>query len=630
MNILSAENLTKSYSEKILFNNINLGINDGDKIGVIGINGTGKSTLLKILAGIEVPDSGNIITSNSLTIGYLPQSQNFDDNTTILEEVFSGDSQNIKIVKEYEDAILNPETPSDRIISLSKKMDELNAWNLESEAKTILTKLGLTDFNAKMGNLSGGQKKRVSLSKVLINPCSLLILDEPTNHLDDETIEWLEKYLNGRKGALLMVTHDRYFLDRVTNKILEIDNGNLYVYSGNYSIFLQKKLEREETLKANETKRQNLLRRELAWIKRGAKARSTKQKARIDRFNDIKNSKVETVKDDIDISLKNSRLGRKVVEINHLSKSFDNKKVIDDFNYIVTRHDRIGIIGPNGSGKSTLINLICNRISPDSGTIEVGETVKIGVYSQETYKMDESLRVIEYIKESAEFIATAEGDKISASKMLERFLFPAELQWTPISKLSGGEKRRLYLLKILMSSPNVLLLDEPTNDLDIETLTVLEDYIQNFSGAVISVSHDRYFLDKVSDKIFAFTGSGKIFEFTGSYTEVKEKLSNLTSNTVDSKKVEVKNVSKNNDSKNKKKELKFTYSEKLEYKKIDSVIAELEDKISAIDKKIEDNASNYPKLKEYMEDKKKVEDKLNEKMDRWVYLNDLAEKIEKS
>ncbi|MDD3224255.1 MAG: ABC-F family ATP-binding cassette domain-containing protein [Clostridium sp.] len=630
MNILSTENLTKSYSEKMLLNNINLGINDGDKIGIIGVNGTGKSTLLKILAGLETPDSGNIITSNSLTIGYLPQSQQFEDTATILEEVFSSDSPNIKVVKEYENALLSPETSSDKILSLSKRMDDLNAWNLESEAKTILTKLGLTDFNAKMGSLSGGQKKRVSLSKALINPCTLLILDEPTNHLDDETIEWLEKYLNGRNGALLMVTHDRYFLDRVTNKIIEIDNGNLYVYGGNYSTFLEKKLEREETLKTSEQKRQNLLRRELAWIRRGVRGRGTKQRARVDRFNDIKNNKLDTAKEDIDISLKNSRLGKKVIEINHLSKNFDNKKVIDDFSYIVTRDDRIGIIGPNGSGKSTLINIICKRLYPDSGNIDVGETVKIGVYSQETYEMNESLRVIEYIKESAEFISTADGDKISASKMLERFLFPSELQWAPISKLSGGEKRRLYLLKVLMGSPNVLLLDEPTNDLDIETLRVLEDYIQNFSGAVLSVSHDRYFLDKVSDKIFDFTGNGKIVEFTGNYSDVKEKLLSMNSDAVDSKKAEAKNASKNSEPKNKEKALKFTYSEKLEYEKIDSVIATLEDEISAIDKKIEDNASNYAKLKEYMEDKTKVEAKLNEKMDRWVYLNDLAEKISKS
>ncbi|SMC28290.1 ATP-binding cassette, subfamily F, uup [Clostridium acidisoli DSM 12555] len=626
MNLLSIENISKSYSDKILFKDINLGISEGDKIGLIGVNGTGKSTLLKIIAGFETSDTGKIIKGNSIRIEYLPQNPNFESAASVLEQVFRGDSPSMKLLGQYEEALTSPNTSSERLMTLSHDMDSLNLWDLESDAKSILTKLGISNFNAKIGTLSGGQKKRVALVSALINKSDLLILDEPTNHLDNESIDWLEQYLNKRKGALLMITHDRYFLDRVTNGILELDNASLYSYTGNYSTFLEKKLEREDLLKSSEEKKQNLFRKELAWIKRGAKARSTKQKARIDRFDQLKESANNISKENVEISVSSSRLGKKVLEIEHISKSFGCKKLIDDFSYIVTRNDRIGIVGPNGSGKSTLMNIISNRLSPDSGTVETGETVKIGVFSQEVYDMNESLRVIEYIKEGAEILTTANGDKISASQMLEKFLFSKDMQWTPISKLSGGEKRRLFLLRILMEAPNVLLLDEPTNDLDIETLTILEDYIENFNGSVITVSHDRYFLDKTCEKIFFFEGNGTISKHTGNYSEVSAELINkeqiLVHKTVDKNKITVP--------KNKEKGLKFSYKEQREYEMIDSVISELESKKEDIQEKINNSSTDYSLLQKYIGEKEQIEKDLDIQMERWVYLNELAEKIENS
>lgn len=626
MNLISMENISKSYSDKVLFNDINLGINDGDKIGLIGVNGTGKSTLLKIISGYEAPDSGRILKSNSARIEYLPQSPIFDGNASVLEQVFKGDSEAMTVLKAYEAATsYASNVDSAKLINLSSKMDALNLWELESNAKTILTKLGIFDFNAKMSTLSGGQKKRVALASSLVNEFDLLILDEPTNHLDNKTISWLEEYLNKRKGALLMITHDRYFLDRVTNRILELDKGVLYSYTGNYSVFLEKKLEREALLKSSEEKRQNLFRRELAWIKRGAKARSTKQKARIDRFNELKASEIDTSKDNLEISIKGSRLGKKIIELDHISKAFETHKLIEDFSYIFTRTDRVGIVGPNGSGKSTLINIISKRLAPDSGTIAVGETVKIGVFSQDVYNMDESLRVIEYIKEGAEILTTSNGDKVTASQMLEKFLFTKDMQWTIISRLSGGEKRRLFLLRILMDSPNVLLLDEPTNDLDIETLTILEDYIESFAGTVVTVSHDRYFLDKIAEKIFLFEGNGIISVHTGNYSDLSEEVINkeelLPPKTVN-------NSSASN--KPKEKPLKFSYKEQREFDTIDDDISKLEEKIADIETKIAAAASNYSKLQEYLKEKAATEAALEEKMERWVYLNELADKIAKN
>lgn len=630
MNLLSAENISKSYSEIKLIDNINLGINEGDKIGLIGVNGTGKSTLLKMLAGVEVPDEGRIIKGNSVRIEYLPQNPEFDFDATVLEQVFKGSSPIMKLIREYEEAAGNPDTPADKLIRLTQNMDALNAWSRESEAKTVLTTLGISDFNEKIENLSGGQKKRIALASALINPSDLLILDEPTNHLDNEAIDWLEQYLNKRKGALLMITHDRYFLDRVINEIIELDGGKLYLYKGNYSTFLEQKAEREEMESATLKKNQSLYKKELAWIKRGAKARSTKQKARIDRFEALSEQVSVASEEKLEISVGSSRLGKKVVELDHISKSFGNNKVIEDFSYIVLRDDRVGIVGPNGSGKSTLMNIIAGKIQPDKGTIEIGETVKIGYYSQENYHMKENLRVVEYIKEAAEYIENGEGYRITASQMLERFLFPKEKQWTPIAKLSGGEKRRLYLLRVLMEAPNILLLDEPTNDLDIQTLGILEDYIENFQGAVIAVSHDRYFLDRMAEKIFLFEGEGKIKQYTGNYTDFKEENDlekNVINSSVDkSSKIVDKKIETVD--KNKEKPLKFSYKEQREYEEIDSIIAEIEDKIAETEEKIEKAASDYAALQELLKEKGELEVRLEEKMERWVYLNDLALKIE--
>lgn len=635
MNLLSAENISKSYSEKPLLNNISLGINEGDKIGVIGINGTGKTTLLKIIAGVEEPDNGKIMKGSSLHIEYLSQNPYFDPEASVLQQTFRGNSSIMQLIRRYEEAIHNPETPNEAIIRITHEMDEMDAWSFESDAKAVLTKLGISDFNEKVGNLSGGQRKRIALAAALINPSDLLILDEPTNHLDNDTIDWLEQYLNKRKGALLMITHDRYFLDRVINEIIEIDRGSLYTYKGNYSEFLEKKVEREEMEAASEKKRQNLLRKELAWIKKGAKARTTKQKARIDRFEKLNEQNPQFIQDKVEISVGSSRLGKKVIELEDINKSFEGNMLIRNFTYVMLRRDRVGIVGPNGSGKSTLLNIISGRLTPDSGKIEVGETVKLGYYSQETQHMDDNQRVIEYIKEGGEHITTAEGDKITASQMLERFLFPSNLQWTPIGKLSGGEKRRLYLLRVLMEAPNVLLLDEPTNDLDITTLTILEDYLDYFNGAVIAVSHDRYFLDRMAEKIFAFEENGRIVEYTGNYSHFNEsKHNNDHVNGLESIKTrgnqetEKKVQDKKATDRQKDRPLKFTFKEQKEYDEIDLVIAELEEKIKEKESLIEGATSDYTQLQQLLSEKEEIEKQLEEKMERWVYLNDLAEKIE--
>lgn len=636
MNLLSFEGLSKSYSEKILFDNIDLGINEGDKIGIIGVNGTGKSTLLKVISGVEQADRGKILTGNKVRVEYLSQNPQFDYDATVLEQIFKGNSPVTVLIREYEQTMerlhLNPEDEilQKQLLQLSGKMDAAGAWDAESEAKTILTKLGISDFEAQIKTLSGGQKKRVALASILISPADLLILDEPTNHLDNDIIEWLEGFLNRRKGSLLMITHDRYFLDRVANRIIELDRGKLYSYIGNYSNFLEKKAERLDIEAASESKRQNLLRKELAWIRRGAKARTTKQKARIDRFEELSESKIEGTAGKIDISAGSSRLGKKIVELENISKSFGERLLIKDFTYILLRDDRIGIIGPNGTGKSTLMNLIYGTLQPDSGTIEKGETVKIGYYSQETGHMDDQQRVIEYIKDIAEFLPTADGQKISASQMLERFLFTPSAQWTPIGKLSGGERRRLFLLKVLMGAPNILLLDEPTNDLDIETLSILEDYIEEFPGAVIAVSHDRYFLDRLSEKLFIFEGSGEIKQYTGNYTGYRDvvKAEAEEESFINKTQAEKSKSDTQVKEKTKEKPLKFTFKEQKEFDEIDGVIEELEEKISEVETKINNSGSDFEALQKLIAEKERLEKELEEKFDRWTYLNELAEKIE--
>jgi ATP-binding cassette subfamily F protein uup len=631
MNLITLENIYKSYSDKTLLNGISLGINEGEKIGLIGINGTGKSTLLKIIAGVEPYDSGNINKLSNLTIKYLPQNSNYNDEFTVIEQIFNGSSEVMSLLREYEKAVYQIQKfPEDKniqrkIFTLNSKMDALNAWTIESEAKTILTKLGITDFNASIGCLSGGQKKRIALCEALITPCDLLILDEPTNHIDNETVDWLEQYLNKRKGALLMITHDRYFLDRVTNRILELNSGNLYSYSGNYSIFLEKKVEREQLESTLERKRESFLKRELAWIKRGAKARSTKQKARIERFEKINDEHFESAAEKIEISVAGSRLGKKVMEINEISKSYNGKLLIDNFSTIVSNGDNIGIIGPNGCGKSTLLNILTGNIKPDKGEVVIGQTVKMGYFSQEGKELNSELRVIEYIKETAEFIKDSQGELISASKMLEKFLFNDEMQWTPINKLSGGEKRRIYLLKILMEAPNVLLLDEPTNDLDIETLNILEDYIEYFNGTVITVSHDRYFLDKIADKIISFEGKGKLIQFVGNYSEYMDFKEKNYSETENKERNIKKTISKEDKKKNK--PLKFTYKEQKEYETIEDDIGELEIKINEIEEKINSGGSDYEQLQKYLNEKNQMDKKMIELMERWEYLSELDEKI---
>lgn len=635
MNVLSIENISKGYSDKTLFENVSLGIGDGDKIGLIGINGTGKSTLLKIIAGVETADTGKIIVGNRVSIEYLSQLPDFDESANVIEQVFKGSSPVMQLLREYEEAVEKlSESPEDTelqraLTNLNGKMDSMNAWQIESEAKTVLTKLGITDFKARIAELSGGQKKRIALASSLIMPSDLLILDEPTNHMDNDTISWLEQYLNKRKGALLMITHDRYFLDRVTNRIIELDNGSLYSYQGNYSIFLEKKLEREELEQANERKRQNILRKELAWIRRGAKARSTKQKARIQRFEELSSEGMEISSDKLEMNSVATRLGKKVVEIQNISKSLSGKRLIEDFSYIVVRDDRVGIVGPNGSGKSTLLNMIVGRLNPDSGNIDIGETVNIGYFSQENTELNEELRVIEYIKEIAEYVLLANGDRISASQMLEKFLFSPALQWTPISKLSGGERRRLYLLRVLMGAPNVLLLDEPTNDLDIQTLTILEDYLDDFSGAVIVVSHDRYFLDRVTDKIFAFEGKGIIKQYTGNYSDYIEEIKENAEDQVKEKPKQDKQDNKEEEKK-KNKQLKFTFKEQKEYAEIDDNIEKVENQIADLETQIEGAASDYEVLQKLLGEKEQLENQLEYLMERWTYLNELAEEIEKS
>lgn len=595
VNIINIENCTKAYTDKVLFKDINFYLHDGEKVGIIGINGTGKSTLLKIIAGIEEPDEGTYAKANDCVIRYLPQNPVFESGHTVLESALKGN-----VTKE-------------------------NKWTIESEVKAMLTKLGITDFEQKTDELSGGQKKRLALASCLVSPADVLILDEPTNHLDTEMNDYLEDYLKKFKGALVMVTHDRYFLDAVTNSIAEIDKGSLYTYDTNYSGFLALKAEREDMAMAADRKRKSILRTELEWIQRGARARSTKQKARIDRYEQMKNTKDFAADEKIQISSVASRLGRTIVELDSLSKAYGDKVLFKDFSYIFLKNDRIGFVGKNGCGKTTLMKIIAGREIPDSGTITVGQTVKIGYYSQEIEKqkeagiayMDPEMRVIDYIKETAEYVKTEDGS-ISASQMLERFLFPSFLQYSPIGKLSGGEKRRLNLLRVLMEAPNVLILDEPTNDLDIATLNILEDFLDNYKGVVITVSHDRYFLDRTVNRIFAFEKDGVIKQYEGGYTDY------INKRTVEE---EEKQIVKKADTRTRERKLKFSYQEQRDFETIEGDISALEEKIENLDKEMASCTSDFVRLNELLAEKEKNEKLLEEKMDRWMYLEELAEKI---
>ena len=634
MNLVSIRDMSKSFGEKVLLKGASLNINDGDKIGLIGVNGSGKSTLLKIIMGEDYADGGKLEIVNKRTIEYLSQNPDFDGELTVLDQIFKGSSQEMNILREYEGLLARTENGvsglEDEIIKLQGVIDNKNLWNMESEVKSVLTKLNISDFEARMATLSGGQRKRVALAAALLKECNLLILDEPTNHMDSELIQWLEEYLNNRKGALLMITHDRYFLDRVTNVIVELDKGVLHRYNGNYSYYLESRLEREALESTEKDKREKLYKKELAWMRKGATARTTKQKERIQRFDKIEESLEHSVDENLEISVATSRLGKTVIELKNISKAYDEKVLIDNFSHIFLRDDRIGIVGPNGAGKSTLVKIITDQVVQDSGEMLRGQTVKIGCFSQENEDLDGGMRVIDYVKEAGEFLETAEGDRITASKMLERFLFSGDVQYSYIRKLSGGEKRRLYLLKILMSSPNVLIFDEPTNDLDVRTLSILEDFLDTFNGPVITISHDRYFLDRVCNSIFFYEGNGSIKKYPGNYSDFMEKreVEKLTmeSSLEDAagKYKEAEKTSKNN---TRAKKIKFSYSEKKEFEEIDGIIEDIESRIEGIEEAMSSCTSDYVKLQDLMDEKAKLDADLEEKMLRWEYLNELAEKI---
>ena len=571
MNLLTMEHITKAYTDRVLLNDVAFSINENEKIGVIGINGMGKSTLLKVAAGIEPYDEGKISIGNQVKICYLPQTPEFEEGTTVLRA------------------------------AIADNVNELNQWTIEADARSMLNKLGFYDYDEKVEHMSGGQKKRIALVNALLTPADILVLDEPTNHLDNAMSEWLEEYLIGFRGAILMVTHDRYFLDRVATRIVEVDQGKLYSYPGNYSEFVKLKAERQDMALATERKRKSLLRTELEWLGRGARARSTKQKAHIDRIKAMQEIKDIQEEKKVVLDSVASRMGNKTIELQNISKSYGARKLIDDYSYIFLKNDRIGIIGPNGCGKTTLLKIINGIVKPDNGTIEIGQTIRIGYFSQENEYMDASMKVIDYVKEVGEYVTTSDG-KITASQMLERFLFDGAMQWSKIEKLSGGEKRRLYLMRVLMSAPNVLILDEPTNDLDIQTLTILEDYLDHFDGIIITVSHDRYFLDRIVNRIFSFEGDGKVRQFEGGYSDylIRKELEGLDTE------MSLKGHAAGTEEQPKK----------------------LEEKIETLDAQIAANATNSVKLRELMEKKEETENALDEKMDRWVYLNDLNEKIQ--
>ena len=607
MNIINIEHISKIFGGKVIFDDVSCGISEGEKIGVIGINGTGKTTLLRVLAGLEQPDEGQVITQNGIRIAYLQQNPAFPEEKTVLSYVTDG-------------------------------MWDMD-WTLQSEAKSMLNQLGIVDHEQPLAELSGGQRRKAALVRTLVQDFDVLLLDEPTNHLDNEMLTWLEDYLNRYKGTVIMVTHDRYFLDRVSNRILELDHGKIYSYEANYSKFLELKVQREEMALATERKRQSVLRMELEWAKRGCRARSTKQRARLERLEALTAGKAPVSDATLEIEATAARMGRKTVELHHISKRYGEKVLIDDFDYIVLKNQRLGIIGPNGCGKSTLIKIIAGLIEPDSGSVEIGETIQLGYFAQEVPDMNTEQRVIDYIKDVAEYLPTKDG-KISASQMLERFLFTPEMQYAPVSKLSGGEKKRLYLLKVIFTGANVYLFDELSNDIDIQTLTILEDFLNSFPGIVITVSHDRYFLDNVVDRIFEFDGNGHLQQYEGGYTDYLETKQKRTSQETSEsgnalfgksgkgKSEEGSSKSSRDWKQNRKTKLKFSYKEQKEFETIDDDIAQLEDGIAALEAEILANATNPGKLNELMKEKEKAEHALEEKMNRWVYLNDLAEKIE--
>ena len=635
--IITIENYTKSYGEKTLFSGVDLSMDPGDKIGIVGVNGTGKSTFLKAVAGLIPVDDGSSVTMRGLRIEYLAQDKEFEPENTVLMEVFRGTSPLMQALRGYELALAEAAQQStdeklqQQIMRYTAEIDELDGWQVESAAKTVLMKLGIGDYTAKAGTLSGGQQKRLALATALVQPCDLLLLDEPTNHLDSDTIAWLEDYLRGQKAALLMVTHDRYFLDHTATKILELDRGRAYIYTGNYSDYLEQKAGRIEREQASEQKRQNFLRNELKWLRRGAQARSTKQKARIERYEEVNAQDVDLDRNTVEIGLAGSRLGRTVIELDHIHYELEGRTIIKDFTYTVLRNDRVGILGANGTGKSTLLNILSGRLRPNSGTVTIGQTVKIGYFTQRSVEMDDRLRAIEYIQEAAHFITLADGTRISASQLMERFLFAGDLQWTPIARLSGGEKRRLYLLRILMEEPNVLLLDEPTNDLDLETMAVLEAFIDDFRGAILFVSHDRFFIDRLADKVFVYQPDGSLRLYSGGYTYYKEKEAEEASTLPSAEKLlrekadpdESREVPKTAPAKR-----RFSFKEQREYAEIDGVIASKEGELKVVQLQMAEQVSDYGRLNELSQEESRLSAELEQLMERWTYLEGIAEEQE--
>lgn len=611
MILLNAEKISKGYSDRQLLDGCSLAVGQGDKIGLIGVNGTGKSTLLKVMAGVDFPDSGTVTRSGGVRVAYLPQNPEFAPETTVLQQVMTGVAIDKARAKE------------------AKVVQQAD----EYQCKSILTQLGLSDYDQPIGQLSGGQKRRVALACALAAESEVLILDEPTNHIDSEMVDWLESYLKRYQGAILMVTHDRYFLERVVNRIVELDRGKLYSYPANYSQYLELKAQREEMALATERKRQSLYRKELAWIQRGARARSTKAQFRVDRFEELKKPGYVPDQSKLEVSALSSRLGKKIIEIEQISKSFDGKVLVKDFSYNLLRGDRVGIIGPNGYGKTTLVRMICGLLEPDQGRIVRGETVRIGYFSQESFAgedFDPTVKAIDYIRHISQEIQTPEGT-LTAAQMMEKFLFPTDLQYTEIGRLSGGERRRLYLLRVLMEAPNVLVLDEPTNDLDIETLAVLEDYLEQFPGVVIAVSHDRYFLDKLMNHVFVLAGNGEVRHYTGGYADYRADVATERQRLAAQERQETlpnSSLKKTSGGRSHQEKLKFSFKEQREYEEIDGVIAGLEEKIAQTEALIAQNASDYAALQELTAEKEELETQLAAKMERWVYLNDLAERIE--
>lgn len=604
MNLFTMEHVSKAYTDRELLRDVGFGINENEKIGVVGVNGMGKSTLLKVVAGIEGYDDGTISMGNQVRMCYLPQTPAFEPGATVLSAAVEGN------------------------------VDDLNRWSVEADAKAMLNRLGFQDYNERVEHMSGGQKKRIALVNTLLTKADILILDEPTNHLDNAMSEWLEEYLISFRGAILMVTHDRYFLDRVATRIVEVDKGKLYSYPGNYSEFVRLKEARQNMELATERKRKSLLRTELEWLGRGARARSTKQKAHIDRIKAMQEIKDIQEEKKVAFHSASSRMGNKTIELEHISKSYGDKRLIEDYNYIFLKNDRIGIIGQNGCGKTTLLKIINGIVKPDTGTVEIGQTIRIGYFSQENEYMDSSMRVIDYVKEVGEYVPTSDG-RITASQMLDNFLFEGAVQWSPIEKLSGGEKRRLYLMRILMSAPNVLILDEPTNDLDIQTLTILEDYLDRFDGIIIVVSHDRYFLDRTVNRIFSFEGNGEVRQFEGGYSDylIRKELETLSEEPMKAAQKNSGSDENKSDSmktwKQREKKVKFTFKEQREFETIDDDIAKLEEKLETLERQMNANATNSVKLRELIEEQDQTQKLLEEKMDRWVYLNDIYEQMQK-